>query len=179
MSLRTDKIKREIIPISLFCFLIGIFVIILMYKNICVIKNYVDIFKSQLKMVQINKTRLFVAVFSNRIGLYICVFLYSCLYKGRYNAHVLSAVFFFFYGMYLAMNCVAIGIKGIVPGFLLFIPQWLFYMSAFYMCINQNKTLRQNFNALNVLRRIIPVLLVLAGVLLETYVTQSLIFKLF
>ena len=139
MSLRTDKIKREIIPISLFCFLFGIFVIILMYKNICVIKDYVEIFKSQIKIVSINKDRLLVAVLSNRIVLYICVFLYSCLYKGRYNAHVLSAVFFFFYGMYLAMNCVAIGIKGIVPGFLLFIPQWLFYMSAFYMCINQNK----------------------------------------
>lgn len=173
------RVRRELPAIIMFSFLIGVCIVLLFNNKFSDIENYAEIFKSQVKNIDLSETKILFSVFCNRIAILCFVFLCSYFFKGKYCLYVLSSIFFFIYGIYLAMNCMALSFKGVLTGFILFIPQWLFYIFSFLICIHQNLNIRSSIKFLNIFQRIIPFILIIMGVIIETYVTLPIILKVF
>lgn len=171
--------SREIPAISIFCFLIGVLIVIILRTSFSSIVNYVDVFAHQIKDLQISEHRVLLTVLCNRLLILLFVFAGSYFYKGKYSIYILAALFFLLYGIFLALNCLALGIKGILTGFLLIIPQWICYLLGFALCIYQNFKITNNRRGIKIVGKILPFILIFLGSIIESYVTQPLVFKFF
>lgn len=171
------RISREIPAIIIFCFLIGILFVIILRQNFSSITEYVEIFTYQLQEFNVSDISVFICILVNRLSIMMFVFAYSYFYRGKYCLHLFFAIFFIAYGMFLALNCLALGIKGLLTGFLFVVPQWLFYLIGFFLCIYKNMSVRSNRKVYNIIAIFMPFILILIGAIIECYVTHPLILK--
>lgn len=175
MSAIRKGVKSELLAVSIFSFLTGICLALIFSKSLSYIKDYVEIFSYQLDNVDLDYEKIFISVIINRLIILVFIFFCSNFYHGKYCLHVFASVFFMLYGLFLVLNVVALGLKGMVTGFLLLIPHWTIYLLGFVVCIKTNRI--NNRRLIDYIVKISPIILILLGAILETYVTQPLIFK--
>lgn len=179
MSVIKRKNFKEIIALSLFCMLLGIFTAMLFKNNFLIVREYKDVFSYQVKNLQIDKSKIFLSVLCNRIVAIVFIYISSGLIKSKYYAYILSCLFFYLYGIYFFLNCLALGLKGFLTGMVLCIPQWFIYILACVICVYYNNSFGKNYLVMKIIRFSFPVLLIIMGALVETYVTLPLVLKIF
>lgn len=170
---------KELLALSVFSLLAGICISLIFKNSFIVVKEYAQAFSFQINNLQPDKNKIIISVLGNRIAILTIVYVCSYFFKGRYFTYILSCLFFFLYGVYFLLNCLALGIKGILTGFVFFVPQWLFYILAYGICIYYNTKRGKNSPLIKITKICIPFLLIMIGSIIETYVTLPMLMKIF
>ena len=173
------KILKEIVALSIFSFLAGICIALLLKNSFMIVKQYTEAFSYQINNLHPDKNKILISVLGNRIVILSIVYICSYFFKGRYFPFILSGLFFFFYGIYFFINCLAIGVKCLLTSLLFFVPQWLFYVLGCAVCIYYNNVSEKISIVLKLIRSFIPFLFIIIGSIIETYVTLPMVIKIF
>jgi len=179
MSLKSKSVG-EFVGVCIFGFLLGIVVsLVLFCKDVNSIKEYVDMMDFQLDTISVSKSRIFIYVLFNRSALFLILFLVSILLRNRFISLYFLGGTFVLYGIFLYVNIIIFGVKGVISGFFLIIPQWVLYITSYLNLISINNGYKRIAVASHVIKELLCLLGVILGTLIESYVTLPLFIKIF
>lgn len=169
------NIKSELIAIAIFSFLVAITIsLFVLKKDILALGTYVEVFRYQLKNVDISRGRLFLFIFEKRLIYLLFLLLFSGLIKKKYKGPIFYSVFFFAYGLFFIVNICLLGFKGILTSALILLPQCILYFFVYSRLMKDNN---ENKNYIKVIEIVFMIFGIFIASAIETYVNLMLILK--